>query len=199
MASNQIYTLPKSLIITPTILKEYVQLFWSETYLPLHSSNSNMHLMVICKVKYSDPQMGYKSIAHLRKITVSDQEAFANYLIARLGQLTESYHDSAVEVIIFSHLFKVGKPDSQRLLVTEPEYKVNTHTFNNMVLPLTFKVEEYGNIISKEVTQDYTKFIIESFDKATIYMIEERLDGLFPRGILPPDEAACRNAHCQWI
>ena len=48
-----------------------------------------------------------------------------------------------------------------------------------MVLPLTFKVEEYGNIISKEVTQDYIKFIIESHNKATIYMIEERLDGPF--------------------
>ena len=113
------YILKGAMILNAQIVKMYVTYFWNDVVnkVPRVYGTKDFFLMVIVKIRYCDKEMGYKSMAHLRKVTLSDKEAFANYLIARLGTLTESYHDSAIEEIIFSHMYVIGKkPDTQRLM-----------------------------------------------------------------------------------
>ena len=86
MIKKHIYKLTNSTTLTPAILKEYVQLFWSETYLPLHSSNSNVHLMVICKVMFTETTLGYKTLADMRRVNFTDKALFAEYLVDRSKQ-----------------------------------------------------------------------------------------------------------------
>lgn len=95
------YFLSKSLTITNTVLSKYIKLFWSDVFTPLHKSNNKIHLMLMVKVEFMDPTLGYRTLANLRIVNFSDKKLFTEYLVSRLSFLTDSYKDSA-----FSKIFK---------------------------------------------------------------------------------------------
>lgn len=65
---TKIYVLPNSTPITKIILNGYIKLFWGEIFTPLHLENSNMHLMLMCKVEFTDPAQGYRTLADMRRV-----------------------------------------------------------------------------------------------------------------------------------
>ena len=71
------YNLNKSTSLTPNVLKEYVNKFWSEVYAPLHSSNNNQHLMLICKVKFKQLELGYKTLKRKLLIRRGGEEFYS--------------------------------------------------------------------------------------------------------------------------
>ena len=54
MIKNKSYLLKNNQVLTNEVLFSYVTRFWNEVFLPLVSNNEVKHLMILCKVKYSD-------------------------------------------------------------------------------------------------------------------------------------------------
>jgi hypothetical protein len=79
--------------------------------------------------------MGYKTLADLRRVNFNDRELFTNYLIARLGILTEAYVTHPISKIEFSYVIKKGIALNNYKSFEDFETKITstTHSFNNMV------------------------------------------------------------------
>jgi len=111
MIKYQTYNINK-IILTNEVLNSYIIKFWQDVFSPIiENSKAVKHLMIICKVKYSDDKFGgYKTIAPLRRVEFNDQELFTGYLQERLGILIDSYQPLTISEIIFSYIIKeMGK------------------------------------------------------------------------------------------
>lgn len=172
------YTLPQSSTITNAILKKYIKMLWNDVFKPLHSKNNNIHLLLLCKVVYTDSTVGYRTLADMRKVNFSDREMFTEYLIDRLGILADSYKDNPFSKIVFTYIVRDGIADNNRRLLHQEKYEVTTHVFNNMVLPLTMDPNKYGEIIGTQVinNNESIRYIIEN-DTKYIFKIEASNDG----------------------
>ena len=77
---NKTYTFPSGLDISPSTLKSYIKSFWFDVFTPLHSNNSDIHLMLMCVPKgvvgYKVVNTEFKTIADLRRVNFSDRELF---------------------------------------------------------------------------------------------------------------------------
>jgi hypothetical protein len=104
----------------------------------------------MCKVKYTDPSLGFRSIANMRAINNTDQELYIDYLIDRLGVLTDAYKVTHINQIVFTYVKKNGVADEKRKLLTDATYQVATHAFNNMNLPLTMDPHKYGTVVTEQ-------------------------------------------------
>ena len=150
MLLNKTYNLPQAAGLTNIILKHYINLFFSEVFTPLFSESKPVHLMIMIKVEFKDDSMGYRTLADLRKVNLSDLNAFILYITDRLGILSDSYKDNPVKNIIFTYLVKDGLAEGDRMLMQRTEYKVSSHKFNNMLLPLTMIPSEYGEVLMSD-------------------------------------------------
>jgi len=134
-----------NLPLTNKILEQFINKFWEEIF---NSLKGTHHLLILCKVQFTESEQGYKTLGHLRKCNFNDKELFLDYLIQRLGILSDSYITNSISSITFSYLIKDGLcPESNRLLFDDLNAKVNTsHNFNNMVLPISMNPTDYGII-----------------------------------------------------
>jgi hypothetical protein len=77
-----------NLPLTNEILVVHVNNFWEEVFNKIKDTS---HLMLLCKVNFADEELGYRTLAHLRKVNFNDKELFIDYLTQRLSILNESY------------------------------------------------------------------------------------------------------------
>nr|YP_010170417.1 DNA polymerase [Phanerochaete carnosa]QRZ60399.1 DNA polymerase [Phanerochaete carnosa] len=158
---NKTYELPQSTPITKDVISGCVTMFWEDVYKTLYINNNNIHLLLMCKVEFTDKSVGYKTLADMRKVNWSDREAFEDYLINRLGLLSDSYAVDPVDKIIFTYIVKDGIADDSRSLLHVPKYEVKAHSYNNMVLPLTMDPTKYGEVRATQVLNDkVTRYIV---------------------------------------
>lgn len=73
--------------------------------------------MLLCKVEFNDS--GYKTLGELRRVNFDDKDLFIEYLIQRLGHITESYGGAhSISKITFTYIIKDGEvSDKDRLLL----------------------------------------------------------------------------------
>lgn len=57
------------------MLNVYINNFWNEIFSPLIKSEDK-HLMVLCKVEFSDSTLGYRTLDQLRKVNFDDKKLF---------------------------------------------------------------------------------------------------------------------------
>jgi hypothetical protein len=173
MVKFQTYKLD-NLILTNHLLEAYINKFWDDIFRPL--SENNKHLMVLCKVEFNDS--GYKTLGHLRSVNFTDNELFIEYLLARLGLITESYTPSGlVSQITFSYIIKSGlATDNRRLLQHLEDNSTTSHRFNNLSLPISMNPSDYGTILVNNVIDGINRFIVNSGTRH--YQIDVSLDGL---------------------
>lgn len=78
--------------------------------------------------------------------------------------MNESYQVSEVSEIIFSYVIKDGLAEGNRTLLSDISNKeLKWHRFNNMSLPITMNVEDYGTILTKPALYDtFTRYIAQS-------------------------------------
>jgi hypothetical protein len=137
--------------------------------------------MLMCKVHFTEESLGYRTLGHLRKVNFSDKELFIEYLLERLGILTESYVSQPLNKITFTYIIKNGlAPDTRSLITGEEVVKPSTHRFNNMNLPLSMNPSDYGtveldNIIQVEDSQLH-RYMVTNMNYT--YRIDQSLDGL---------------------
>lgn len=62
MIKTQTYTLKSTISLTNEVLKAYINFFWNDIFKPLHQVR-DIHLMLICKVEFTDTDIGYRTLA----------------------------------------------------------------------------------------------------------------------------------------
>lgn len=55
--------------------------------------------MLLVKIHFTDPQMGYRTLGHLIKANFDDKDLFINYLQVRLGLFVDAYSSSPIDSI----------------------------------------------------------------------------------------------------
>lgn len=183
MIKQKIYQIDQELILTNEVLQSYVNRFWEDVYAPCEANaikgNKQKHLMILCKIKYSDPNnidLGYKTIAPLRKVAFEDQELFSEYLQERLGLLIESYESLNYTEIVFSYIIKDGDISNKdrRLLTDLSNKEISFHEFNKIKLPISMNPNDYGILLTKEIMDGFTRYIVTSNKR--IFQIDRYFD-----------------------
>jgi DNA polymerase family B len=178
MIKSQTYSINK-LLLTNEVLESYISNFWSDIFTPL---NSTKHLMLMCKVEFTESEMGYRTLGDLRRVNFTDKKLFLEYLILRLGLLTESYTTHAISKITFTYIIKDGLATAKdrTLLQDLSDKTITTHRFNNMNLPITMNPADYGTIMVDNYIQvngeSVHRFNVVSGAKS--YLIDSSKDGL---------------------
>lgn len=176
MLHNKSYSV-KSQIVTNEILTSYINKFWNEVFTPLLSDNKNKHLMILCKIQYSNDledslsesvNGSYKTLSPLRRVEIIDKELFTEFLIQRLGLINDSYSPLPVDKIVFTYLIKEGKiTQTDRLLLQDIQNnELVFHEFNKLKLPVSMNPQDYGKVeVSNEIEEDgiiYQRYIVSS-------------------------------------
>jgi len=152
MIKLKTYSINNNLTLTSEILVNYINQFWIDIF---NNIKDTKHLMLMCKVQFTDESQGYRTLGHLRKVNFEDKELFIDYLSQRLGILNDSYMVHSISNITFSYIIKDGKcNESNRALLQDMSEKVSTtHNFNNMNLPVSMNPSDYGTILVNNYVQ----------------------------------------------
>jgi len=183
MIKIQKYTSPasgtSSLHLTNKTVNSYITKFWSDVYSPIINTSSNKHLMILVKVQYSETILGYRTLGHLRKVNYSDKELFTNYIVQRLNILNDSYSVLPISDLIFSYIIRDGLAtleDSKSFSQIEDK-EIAVHRFNNINLPVTMDPYKYGDVRSKQVLANCTRYIVQSITNK-LFEIDVTMGGL---------------------
>ena len=106
----------------------------------------------------------------MRKVNFGDKEIFIQYLLDRLGILTDSYNVQTCSSITFTYIVKEGVADDTRQLLHQSEYQVTSHSYNNIKLPMCMDPSEYGVMIGKLDIDNGVQYVVKSDSR--IYTIE---------------------------
>jgi len=172
------YPINNSLLTNET-LGSFINNFWEEIF---HSIKDTKHLLILCKVQFSENELGYRTLGHLRRVNFEDKELFLDYLIQRLGILSDAYITLPISNITFSYMIKEGLcSESYKSHLEDLDNKENTtHTFNNMKLPISMEPSEYGEIIVDNYVQtkgqNIHRFIVKNGNR--LYRIDVSKDKL---------------------
>ena len=166
------YIINNNILLTNEILEVFINNFWNDIFTPIiKPSTSEKHLMLMCKVEFTEKSLGYRTLGHLRKVNYNDKELFISYLSERIGHFTDAYTSHPIRKIIFSYIINKGPVlDNERALLQDTSDKIlTTHRFNNMNLPISMNPEDYGNIESDSYVQvkgeNYHRFIVSNGSK----------------------------------
>jgi hypothetical protein len=166
MLNNKIYNISKNIVITNEVLSSYITRFWDEAFTPLINKGETYHLMILCKIAYSESidSFTYKTIAPLRRVEYTDKDLFVDYLSERLSILIESYNPQSVNKIIFTYIIKKGKITKvDRLLLKDLSDKsLPFHEFNKIKLPVSMNPSDYGKILVTNIVDNFTRYIATS-------------------------------------
>lgn len=143
----------------------YINMFWDDVYKGIINKNNEAHIMLLTKVEFAEGNTGYRTLGQLRSTNYSDKELYINYIVNKLGILNESYTTSEASSIVFSYVIKGGSASGNRaLLSTTPNNKdLKWHRFNNLSLPVTMNIEDYGVVMTKPGLYDtFTRYITQA-------------------------------------
>lgn len=180
------FLLNGSITLSAHVLNIYINRFWNDVFQQIVEQNNtkDIHLLLMCKVEFSDVEMGYRSLADLRKVRYNDMQAYVDFLTLRLGKLTEAYQVTAVHKIVITYIIKDGKPTDPRLLRGEQEYNVSKHSYNNQVLPLTTNINDYGRLIIREIFNDSITYVVEGSNGDIFQIDVDKAEKIFKVRIL---------------
>lgn len=107
--------------LTNEILISCLENFWQEIFEPIKETK---HLMIQCKVNFSDNDQGYKSLTYFRKVNYGDKDLFIDHVSQRLTVLSDSYTTSPLSELIVSYLIREGQCDkSNRSFLVESVFE----------------------------------------------------------------------------
>jgi hypothetical protein len=144
MIKLQTYSI-NQLLLSNKVLEAYINNFWIDIFTSIKDTK---HLMLMCKVEFMESEMGYRTLGDLRRVNFSDKELFVEYLVNRLGLLTEAYAVHPISKITFSYIIKDGLASGNRRLLQDLTDKaLTTHRFNNLNLPISMNPSDYGTVM----------------------------------------------------
>jgi len=154
----------KDLYLSKGVVSSFINKFWNEVYSPMLKHITHKHLMILVKVEYSESELGYRTLGHLRKVNFDDREQFIDYIVERLSILNDSYTSISINQITFTYIVRDGVATGTRAMLSEIEKGpiMTTHRFNNLNLPITMTPSEYGEIRSTQQQESFTRYIVRS-------------------------------------
>jgi hypothetical protein len=182
MIQQKSYINNQQIILTPEVLNSYVLQFWNEVFDQTNQGPSEnvKHLMVLCKVKYSETEVesGYRTLGPLRRVEFKDLDLFIEYLSGRLGILTDSYDSNSISEILFTYIIKQGEvSEKDRLLLQDlSDKEIPFHEFNKISLPVSMDPANYGSIRGKTQIDEDTRYFVRKGNR--VYEIDVTLDQL---------------------
>lgn len=177
MIKIQKYTINK-VLLTKEVLNVYITQFLNDLYSTIKGEK---HLWLMCKVHYSEEELGHKTLGNLIRVNFSDKALFIEYLSERLGILNYAYTSLAISEISFSYVINDGlATDTDRLLLQDLSEKApTTHRFNNYNIPKSMNPADYGTIIATTPFSSFTRYIItDKFNISRNYQIDSYLETL---------------------
>jgi DNA polymerase type B, organellar and viral len=162
------YTLPQGTTLNNQIVSAYISNFWNTIFKNL-AKNKKMHLMIMCKVHFTNPELGYRTLADLRRVNYSDKNLFIEYLTARVGMLNESYRVNAIDRLTFTYIIKDGVASHEIMILQNPVYKVNIHRYNEVKLPLSMNPQDFGEIMGQSPIEGGIRYFIDN-NNTTYYI-----------------------------
>ena len=167
-----------NLVLSNQVLESYITQFWMDIFTPIKDTK---HLMIMVKVQFTETELGYRTLGHLRRINFDDKDLFIEYLSERLGLLNESYVTHSISNITFSYITKSGLATDNRRLLQDLTNNINTtHRFNNLNLPISMNPEDYGTIILNNYVEvngvSVNRFVVENGTRS--YIIDISNEGL---------------------
>jgi hypothetical protein len=179
MIQLKTYLVNKNVTLTNEVLAAYINNFWNDIF---NNIKDNNHLLLMCKVHFSDETMGYRTLGHLRKVNFNDRDLFIDYLSQRLSILNDSYVTLPINKITFSYVIKDGicVDDDRALLHDLSNKDLAFHNFNNFNLPISMNPSDYGEVRSNSYVQvngeSIQRFIIKNGNRW--YEIDVSSNGL---------------------
>ena len=175
MIKLRTYTLPNNITLSNKTLETYINNFWNDIF----SNIKDSHLLIMCKINFSQEEMSYRTLGNLRKVNYEDKDLFIEYLSSRLSYFNDSYVTHPISEFIFSYIIKEGKcVDNKKYFTDLSDKPLSVHNFNNLILPITMIPSEYGEIQSDSyITVDgieYHRFIVVNDTK--VFRIDRSLD-----------------------
>lgn len=172
MVTNYTYNV-SNLVITKEVVTSYINMFWDDVYKGLIQENKDTHLMLIMKVYFTDGSMGYRTIGQVRRANYNDKGLYTNYIVNRLGVLNESYRTSEVSSIVFSYMVKGGTAAGSRALLSTPVNKdLKSHRFNNLTLPVSMELADYGVIRTTQAFETFTRYVTQAVTVSGVRVYE---------------------------
>lgn len=145
MIKLRTYTLPNNITLSNKTLEIYITNFWNDIFENIKDS----HLLIMCKINFSQEEMSYRTLGNLRKVNYEDKDLFIEYLSSRLSYFNDSYVTHPISEFIFSYIIKEGKcVDNKKYFTDQSDKPLSVHNFNNLILPITMIPSEYGEIQS---------------------------------------------------
>ena len=160
------------------IIEFYVNKFWADVFEPLALIAEQKHLFLMCKVLFSDTNLGYRTLGHLRRVNFDDKERFIEYIQNRVGLATDTYSSSPISSFEFTYIVNDGlAPEGDRRLLQDLSDKtLSTHSFSNISLHVTMNPKDYGVVMATAEIAGYTRYIVDNNVKT--FRIDVSLDGL---------------------
>ena len=177
--TNKTYNLSVANTISKRIINNMIRQFWNDVYLQNINKNPNIHISVIFKVyfeKDSDGMnLGYKSLSPKLKLNYTDLEEYIDYMLEKIGILSESYHIDPIKKIVFSYNIEDG-PAPENRIVTQLRKDLTkstcaVHSYNNYVLPLSIDPKDYGKLVTKSEDQGILTQVLDN--NKHLFKIEE--------------------------
>lgn len=162
-------------ILTNKLLITYINQFWLDIFSKV---KGDKHLWLMCKVHYSEEELGHKTLGQLRRVNFDDKELFLEYLSERLGILNDAYTSLAISEISFSYVINEGlATDNDRLQLQDLSDKTTTtHRFNNYNIPTSMNPSDYGSILATTTFSTFTRFIVNAGTRN--YQIDSNLESM---------------------
>lgn len=174
MIKSQTYSI-NNLLITNEVLSSYVNNFWLDVFYNIIANNQDKHLMILVKVHFlpegtDGEDFGYRTLGHLRRVNFKDKDIFIDYLVQRLGILTEAYLTHPITKITFTYIIKKGLAvNTAEHLENIDDNRTTIHNFNNMNLPISMNPSDYGKIEVQNFIQDkdktFERFVVTNTSK----------------------------------
>ena len=140
---SKVYKLSSHSTINTQLLSTFVNKFWSDVFTPLtlasRGKNKNMHLVLMCKVLYTAPNSGYKTIGDARRVNIEDLDLYLQYLTNKINVLNDSYTVLPCSSIDFTYFISKTKADDNRLLKQNMDYKVATLPAGQVSTTITYR------------------------------------------------------------
>ena len=134
------YNIKFPLIITKSVIKIYINKFWSNV---MDGLLENQYILFILRVTFIDNQN--KSLCKALKLGKENKKQLIDFLIDRFGLMNEAYKSTQISSITISYRILEGNFVSD--LDVDSKNKIY-HTFYKNKLPIGYKPEDYGLILN---------------------------------------------------
>ena len=121
------YNLQVNSVLAPQLISSFLNSFWVEVFKPINKRGNN-HLLMIVKVCFEDSAEGFKTITPMRRVNYADRKLYIEYVINRLGILSDSYSSAAatqpISEIFIEYIEQVGPASNTEQNLQVAEYTV---------------------------------------------------------------------------